>query len=103
MKIVKAHQTSWGCPSQWDTWDEEGNYWYLRFRFGHGSASPGVDRPDTYTFSAYSSLDGVIGLEEFCHLAGIDLSDELIQTSVYDYWPYTNVRQPNESDDNPVL
>lgn len=51
MKIVKAHQTCYACPSQWDAWDEEGNYWYLRFRHGYGSASPDIDGPDTYTFN----------------------------------------------------
>lgn len=94
MKIVKAHQTCYACPSQWDAWDEEGNYWYLRFRHGYGSASRDIDGPDIYTFHAGDDgLDGVIDLQNFCNRAGIELALETVETSVYDYWPYTDVKE----------
>lgn len=35
--IIMAVQTSMACPSQWDAWDEAGNYYYLRFRHGYGA------------------------------------------------------------------
>ena len=27
-------QTCNACPSQWDAWDAEGNYYYIRYRWG---------------------------------------------------------------------
>jgi hypothetical protein len=34
--ITRVTQTSMACPAQWDAWDDEGNYYYLRFRGGCG-------------------------------------------------------------------
>jgi len=36
--IVRAVQTCEACPSQWDTWDDSGQFWYLRYRFARGTA-----------------------------------------------------------------
>lgn len=84
MKIVKAVQTCFGCPSQWDAWTDEGYYVYLRFRWGHGTASlyyggdaDDVDLwqgPDEFLdFRTDHPLDGVISLLDFCERAGIEL------------------------------
>jgi hypothetical protein len=35
--LVRAVQTCQACLSQWDAWDLDGRYWYLRFRHGHGT------------------------------------------------------------------
>jgi len=35
--LVKAVQTSSACPSQWDAWDANGQYYYLRYRHAHGT------------------------------------------------------------------
>lgn len=35
--IVRAVCTSVACPSQWDAWDADGNYYYLRYRHGVGT------------------------------------------------------------------
>lgn len=35
--IVKAIQTCEICPSQWDLWDENGQYYYARYRSGRGT------------------------------------------------------------------
>lgn len=32
IKITKIIQTSMACPSQFDMWDENGNYYYVRYR-----------------------------------------------------------------------
>lgn len=82
--IVKAVQTCLACPSQWDAWDSEGRYWYLRYRHAHGEARQYTQGPDWYedeswpepvdllTFSyGDSPYDGVIELDKFCELAGI--------------------------------
>jgi hypothetical protein len=82
--IVRAVQTLDSCPSEWDAWDSEGNYWYLHYRFGWCTAErqPG---PDTDTWSESppalsfnmsaerGEYDGEIDLEDFCELAGIEL------------------------------
>lgn len=88
-----------GCPSQWDAWDEDGNYYYLRYRHGWGEmrqyqTENWVDAPypeglelnfsNVYTsnteyirtiaeFQHGDPLDGFIELPEFCEHAGIEL------------------------------
>lgn len=81
--IVKATQTSYACPSQWDAWDHSGQYWYLRFRGGHGTATA-YDGPNFYTTSGWREptfefrdddpLAGSIDLAAFCDRAGLDLA-----------------------------
>jgi hypothetical protein len=87
VKIVKAILTCSDCPSQWDAWDSEGNYWYLRYRFGHGKAVQ-FDNPDPetwtvhelnrpqFSFNTGDKWDGSIDLLTFCRLAGIELELE---------------------------
>ncbi len=73
--IVKAVRTCIACPSQWDAWDSEGKYLYLRYRHARGTISREeggieltvIDRHDI------DPQDGFITLEEFCSEAGIIL------------------------------
>lgn len=37
LTLVRVVQTSSACPSQWDAWDADGNYYYLRYRHAHGT------------------------------------------------------------------
>ena len=81
--ITRAIQTCAACPSQWDAWDMDGHYWYLRYRHGRGTAErqPG---PDVWTwheapalsFEHGDQLDGSMSLEEFCARAGLNLRCE---------------------------
>lgn len=74
--IVRAMQTCAACPSQWDAWDADGRYWYLRFRHGRGTMGR------TYTADQLSftvsyeetGLDGAISLEEFAECIGVTLA-----------------------------
>jgi hypothetical protein len=81
--ITRAVETCPACPSQWDAWDADGSYWYLRYRHGHGTAErqPGPDT-DTWTGKApeldfdgedSGMADGEISLEDFCRLSGLNL------------------------------
>lgn len=84
--IVKAVQTCWACPSQWDAWTDTGQYLYLRYRSGRGT----VDRyPDNDSkqwtrvpdgeFTAWRDEDrlaGEITLPEFCEKAGIAIAPD---------------------------
>jgi hypothetical protein len=80
--IVKAIQTCSACPSQWDAWDLDGNYWYLRYRHGQGTAErqPSPDpatwnsKPPNIAFEHGDLWDGCIELEEFCQRAGLNLA-----------------------------
>lgn len=79
--IVRAVQTCGACPSQWDAWDLDGNYWYLRYRHGRGTAvrQPGPDwrtwadrQPNiSFTRGGDEGPDGWIELDEFCERAGL--------------------------------
>lgn len=85
VKIVRAVQTCAGLPSQWDAWDEAGQYYYLRFRHGYGSVrrepSPDTDTwhgpgPGSDLVASFEDEDpwaGIIDLDEFCQRAGIEL------------------------------
>lgn len=95
--LVKVLQTCSACPSQWDAWDDQGNYWYLRFRHGYGEATK-YPSPETGTwgnrgpdieFEPMDGSDGVIDLQQFCDHAGITLSPDCQVDSVYNHWPYT--------------
>jgi hypothetical protein len=84
--IVRAVETCSACPSQWDAWDMDGNYWYLRHRHGRGQAwkYPSSDWrtwPDgpprmSYEYDGESTEeigDGYVSLEEFCRRTGLNL------------------------------
>lgn len=71
MRIIKAEQTCFACPSQWDAWDEDGDYWYLRFRYGYGSAECEA-KGEYRSFEAGDDLDGCIELDLFLELAGLE-------------------------------
>lgn len=94
--LVRATQTSMACPSQWDAWDADGNYYYLRYRHGCGQIRHyrtadwiGVDEDQLIEvvaeFEFGHPLDGEISLEEFASHAGIALAPELHETSFGDH------------------
>lgn len=81
--IVRAVQTCFACPSQWDAWTDTGQYLYLRYRYGHGTVDA-YDGPDVGTWNGAPlgsvadfrhghHLDGVIELDQFYQLAGLRL------------------------------
>jgi hypothetical protein len=85
--LVRTEQTCHARPSQWDAWDVDGNYYYLRYRWGHGTVhryndpdpETWIDHPDAFVaeFHTGEPMGGVIDLDEFCQRAGIrlELSD----------------------------
>lgn len=109
--LVRAVQTSQICPSQWDAWDAEGRYYYLRFRHGCGSVEsaptkelwraecvelpatkeqpygsyswPGTDFLHEYAFEFGDELDGSISLEEFCQHSGLMLAESCDRTAFW--------------------
>jgi len=94
--LVRAVQTCMACPSQWDAWDADGNYYYLRYRSGHGSIRRyrTENWPDSIEsefiaevadFTYGHPLDGHITLEEFAYLAGVTLAPGLMHTGYGDH------------------
>jgi hypothetical protein len=43
INIVKMHGLCFACPSSWEGWDEEGTYYYFRFRWGFLQATTKTD------------------------------------------------------------
>ena len=84
--LVKVVQTCSACPSQWNAWDANGRYYYLRYRSGIGTVDT-YDDPDWETWEDFpdgkvarfefgDNLDGSITLEEFCEQAGLELAPD---------------------------
>ncbi len=81
IRIVRAVQTCWACPSQWDAWTADGEYLYLRFRHGHGTArwyAGGYPNNvnESRLVGEFTDPDpyaGSIDLDEFCRRAGLAL------------------------------
>lgn len=110
--LVRVIQTAIAFPSQWDAWDADGNYYYLRYRHGYGEvrqykSENWVDAPwrddipvgtpglvylanteyirTVSTFEYGDPLDGSIELAEFAEHAGIALSPDIVSTGYGHY------------------
>jgi hypothetical protein len=84
--LVRAVRTCSACPSQWDAWDAAGQYYYLRYRSGRGTAETATSEADyldqgtpepvlVANFNYGGPLDGSISLAGFLQLAGMRLAD----------------------------
>jgi hypothetical protein len=83
------------CPSQWDAWDAEGNYYYLRYRGGYGSVAryetenwcEDIEHDqfieEVAVFEYGHPLDGSMTLEEFAVHAGIELAPSIERTAFW--------------------
>ncbi|RPE40253.1 hypothetical protein EDD90_3289 [Streptomyces sp. Ag109_O5-1] len=85
--LARVVETCQACPSQWDAWTTEGQYLYLRYRFGHGSverhANPDVNTwGDDYdpVIAEFHDPDqpyaGTIELDEFLRRAELQLAPD---------------------------
>lgn len=88
--LVKAVQTCLACPSQWDAWDADGTYYYLRHRNGRGSVDSFADpNPETWGAGQLGEIAHFRGeydwtadhtdmdeLAWFCGEAGLTLADD---------------------------
>jgi hypothetical protein len=97
LTLVRAVQTSVACPSQWDAWDADGNYYYLRYRSAYGRIERYETRGAFYDeelnrlgetiadFEYGHPLDGCIELAEFCELTGVTLAADADVTDFNQY------------------
>ena len=87
--IARAIFTCPSVPSQWDAWTVDGQYLYLRYRFGHGTVDD-YDSQDSDTWDRVPEgnlacfgdcyprrgFDGEIELVDFCERAGLVLAPD---------------------------
>jgi hypothetical protein len=88
-------------PTQWDAWTVEGQYLYMRYRFGRGTVDA-YDSPDFETwdivpdghFACFTDPDEPYGadieLDEFLRRAGLRLAT---LASVVPYEEYVELRR----------
>lgn len=76
--FVRVKMLTNACPSQWYAWDELDAQYYLRYRWGRGTVeaviTPEHEHLLVRDFKHGDELDGVISLDDFARLAGIDVS-----------------------------
>ncbi len=105
--LARAVQTAFASPSQWDAWTVDGQYLYLRYRFGHGTVdSYPSDDHETWDRVPEGNLacfgdcfprqgfDGEIELAEFCERAGLRLAENAV---VVPYDEYVQQRSKEQS------
>lgn len=68
--VSRVVQTCFACPAQWDAWTPEGEYLYLRYRWGVGTVDDG-DGNEVARFSTGDPYGGVMDLDEFASRAGL--------------------------------
>lgn len=72
--LAKVVETCWGCPSQWDSWTIDGEYLYMRFRWGVGTVAR-EDGEEVARFETGDPLEGVMSLADFMARAGLQLAE----------------------------
>lgn len=71
IKVQKVVQTCVACPSQWDVWDEDGVFYYIRYRGGRGTILKDNYETLVFQWEGPDGLDGYISwaeLMELCEL-----------------------------------
>ena len=43
IKITRIVKTCMACPAQWNAWDDNGDYYYIRYRFGKLTVHKGLN------------------------------------------------------------
>lgn len=124
--LVRVVCTSLACPSQWDAWDDQGRYHYLRYRHGVGSAEragsedawndawksahwdeetlvwhglEAIEQLASFEYVDENGWDGEISLETFCEKAGFRLADTVERVA---YWRNIANQLAEEFKDEPA-
>lgn len=85
IQLARVVETCSACPTQWDAWTVDGQYLYLRYRFGVGTVDA-YDKPDWETWAdspdgkiarfGTPSMAGMISLEDFLAATGLELAPD---------------------------
>ena len=71
VQITRIIQTGYGCPTQWDAVDAEGQRYYIRFRFGQltvTAITAGENGTQVFHANHGDELDGVLGFPQLREL-----------------------------------
>lgn len=110
--IVKAVQTCIACPSQWDAWDANGQYYYLRWRNSRGSVDAFDDKePSTWGTAPLGTIAHWRGdlpwkdgeLQAFCDRAGLTLAPDADVTTYQEYMEEYVDRLNEEEEREPII
>lgn len=75
IELVRIEQTCMACPSQWDAYDAEGNYYYIRYRWGFLSVTKGdVLGERVFEAAIGDGLDGFMTTEEMLKHTGMTMA-----------------------------
>lgn len=56
IELVDIRKTCRACPSQWDAWDEEGQRYYIRYRFGKLTVDKVPEDIDVSDFGQWENI-----------------------------------------------
>lgn len=75
LRFTKLVRTCSACPSQWDAYDEDGRYYYIRYRSGWLTVGPsaGRDYDEVYAERIGGEYDGSMEADEMLRLIGAEL------------------------------
>ena len=73
IKVTRVVQTCRACPSQWDAWTPNGNYVYIRYRYGHLTVD--VDNSPVFSAVVGDRLDGSMTWDEVLTHAPLHVQD----------------------------
>jgi hypothetical protein len=62
VRVTSLEQTCYACPSQWEGETDNGDYVYIRYRWGHLTVS--VNGEQIFATDHGNSLDGVLSYDE---------------------------------------
>jgi hypothetical protein len=72
--LTRIEQTCPACPSQWDAWDADGTYYYIRFRWGLLTVSTGDVANVVFGLAHGHPLDGTMMTGEMLRLTGLKVA-----------------------------
>ena len=82
IELVRVEQTCMACPSQWDAWDKDGTYYYIRYRWGFLSVTKNeVLGERIFEAAVGDGLDGWMTTDEMLKHTGMTLT---IGAEIYD-------------------
>lgn len=71
IKLVRIEQTLDFCPSEWDAYDSDGDYYYIRYRYGFLSVNKGeIMGESVFARQVKDHLSGVMSTEEMLRITG---------------------------------
>jgi len=85
-RIQKIQQTCLACPSQWDAWEADSTYYYIRYRYGTLTVSTDEDRVQLVELVVGDDFDGLMTFPEMvAHLHDVLDFSEVEEVNLIDW------------------